>query len=182
MGTAILKPFAKKGKDEMKKEEENVLWDLPFTLIDGSEPVTLREIVKGKKCVMLVNVASKWTFSKVQYLSLRNLHEKYKDQGFEVVGFPCNQFMSQEPLDNLLIAKSVREKYEVVFPLSQKVCVNGKNTDKIFKYLRANSELYRPGKLSAKEVPWNFTKFIVDVEAKEVIFIDPRHMAESAEP
>ena len=59
MGTAIIKPFAKKGRDQMSKEEQNSLWDLPVTPIDSDVPLTLRDLVRGKKCVMIVNVDSK---------------------------------------------------------------------------------------------------------------------------
>ena len=109
------------------------------------------------------------------------MHEKFRDDGFEIVGFPCNQFMSQEPWENDRINKHVKERFDVRFPLSSKIDVNGKNADKIFKYLRSHSELYRPVKNSAKEVPWNFTKFILDSTGEVVKYVDPKQMAEEAE-
>jgi glutathione peroxidase len=89
--------------------------------------------------------------------------------------------MGQEPWDEPKILQTAKDKYDVKFPLTKKVDVNGKNAHKIFKYLRSNSELYRPIKGSAKEIPWNFTKFIVDGEGRVTKYVIPQLLAEEVE-
>ncbi|MGM0640868.1 MAG: glutathione peroxidase [Thermotogota bacterium] len=111
---------------------------------------------KGK-VVLVVNTASKCGFTP-QYEDLQKLYEEYKDQGFEILAFPCNQFGSQEPGDNEEIRSFCKLNYDVTFPIFDKIDVNGENTHPIYKYLKENVK----GLLNSKDIKWNFTKFLVD--------------------
>lgn len=111
---------------------------------------------KGK-VVLVVNTASKCGFTP-QYEELQKLYEEYKDQGFEILAFPCNQFANQEPGDNEEIRSFCKLNYNVTFQLFDKIDVNGKNTHPIYKYLKENVK----GLLNSKDIKWNFTKFLVD--------------------
>ena len=112
------------------------------------------EKYKGKH-LLIVNTATQCGLTP-QFVGLESLYEKYKDHGFEIVGFPCNQFASQEPLDNEVMAETCSLNYGVSFPLTQKVKVNGSDADPIFKYLKKAL----PGTLG-NAVKWNFTKFLI---------------------
>ena len=118
--------------------------------LDG-KPAQLSQY-KGK-IVLIVNVASKCGFTP-QYKGLEALYEKYKDQGFVILGFPCNQFKSQEPGDAKTIQTFCSTNYGVTFPLFNKIDVNGANKDPLYAYL----ETVLPG----GNIGWNFTKFLVD--------------------
>ncbi len=104
--------------------------------------------------VLVVNVASKCGFTP-QYKGLEDLYEKYKEQGFTIVGFPCNQFGSQEPGTNQEIQQFCELNYGVKFPVLGKIDVNGDNTDPVYKWLKESA----PGILGTEMIKWNFTKF-----------------------
>ena len=126
-----------------------------FTLpsIDG-EPTSLSNY-KGK-VILLVNVASRCGFTP-QYSALESLYEKYKDQGFVILGFPANNFGGQEPGTNAEIKSFCTLKYNVSFPMFAKVSVKGADCTPLYQYLthQANPNL-------AGDIKWNFTKFLVD--------------------
>jgi glutathione peroxidase len=105
------------------------------------------------KLLLLVNVASKCGFTK-QYAGLQKLHEKYSDKGLVVIGFPCNQFSYQEPGTDEEIKEFCTTNYGVSFIMSTKIEVNGENAHPLFKYLVSQSDF--------PNVPWNFTKFLID--------------------
>ncbi|MGO9172282.1 MAG: glutathione peroxidase [Rhodomicrobium sp.] len=109
------------------------------------------------KVLLIVNTASKCGFTP-QYTGLENLHKKYSAQGFEVLGFPCNQFGSQEPGDADEIKSFCSLNYDVTFPMFGKVEVNGRNAHPLFKFLKHA----KPGSLGFEAIKWNFTKFLVD--------------------
>ena len=92
------------------------------------------------------------------------VHRKYRDQGFEILAFPCNQFMKQEPGTNPEIKAFAQELYGAEFMMFEKTNVNGSSSCEVYKYLRRNSELYDTKKGEVKEIPWNFAKFLVDSE------------------
>ena len=115
---------------------------------------------KGK-VLLIVNVASKCGFTK-QYDGLQEIYEKYKDQGFEVLGFPCNDFGGQEPGSNEEIAEFCSLNFNVTFPMFDKVKVLGDEKDPLFEALTNNSVT---GKSNIK---WNFEKFIIDKEGNIV--------------
>ena len=109
------------------------------------------------KVLLIVNTASKCGFTP-QYEGLEALHRKYGSSGFEVLGFPCNQFGAQEPGDAAEIANFCSLTYDVTFPVFAKVDVNGDNADPLFVRLKDEA----PGLLGSKSIKWNFTKFLVD--------------------
>lgn len=109
------------------------------------------------KVLLIVNVASKCGFTN-QYEGLENLYEKYKDKGLVILGFPCNQFMNQEPLNEDEIKSFCSLTYGVTFPMFSKIDVNGENTHPLYKYLKESQK----GFLGSEAIKWNFTKFLVD--------------------
>ena len=114
------------------------------------------------KVVLVVNTASECGFTP-QFEGLETLFEKYKDEGFVVLGFPCNQFGKQEPGDEESIAKGCVMNYGVTFPMFSKVDVNGENAHPLFKYLKKEQ-----GGLLGSKIKWNFTKFLIDRDGKPV--------------
>ena len=118
---------------------------------------------KGKT-LLIVNVASKCGFTP-QYKDLQNLYDKYKDQGFEVLGFPCNQFGAQEPGTNEEVQSFCELTYNVSFKMFDKIDVNGSDASPLFKYLKHES----PGILGTEAIKWNFTKFLVNKDGQVVM-------------
>ncbi len=112
------------------------------------------------KLLLIVNTASRCGFTP-QYGGLQDLYNKYKDKGFEILAFPCNQFMGQEPGTNEEIAEFCRLNYGVTFPIFDKIEVKGKDIHPLFEYLTNESK-----GLLGKEIKWNFTKFLVSPEGK----------------
>ncbi|MGA2549063.1 MAG: glutathione peroxidase [Burkholderiaceae bacterium] len=110
---------------------------------------------KGK-VLLIVNTASQCGFTP-QYKGLEELYEKYHDQGLEILGFPCNQFGSQEPGSAEQIAQFCESKFGVRFPMFAKIEVNGSNAHPLYAYLKSEA----PGILGLKDIKWNFTKFLV---------------------
>ena len=114
------------------------------------------------KAVLVVNTASKCGLTP-QFEGLQKLHEEYKDSGLEILGFPCNQFASQDPASNDEIASFCLKNYGVDFDMFEKVDVNGSDAHPIYEYLK--DEL--PGTLG-KKIKWNFTKFLIGKNGKPV--------------
>jgi len=109
------------------------------------------------KVLLIVNTASKCGFTP-QYEGLEALYKQYKDQGFEVLAYLCNQFGAQEPGDAAEIANFCSLTYNVSFPLADKVAVNGEDADPLWKYLKQQ----QAGLMGSRQIKWNFTKFLVD--------------------
>lgn len=130
------------------------IYQFQVKTIDGEEK-DLSEY-KGKT-LLIVNVASKCGFTK-QYAGLEQLYEKYKDKGFVVLGFPCNQFAGQEPGDDDEIKSFCSLNYNVTFPLFSKIKVNGAEAHPLYKYLKEKHK----GVLGLAAIKWNFTKFLID--------------------
>ena len=130
------------------------IYDIPVTAIDGT-PNTLAPY-RGQ-VLLVVNVASKCGFTG-QYKGLEALYRAYTDRGLVVLGFPCNQFMAQEPGDAEEIKQFCSLKYDVTFPMFAKVDVNGKGTHPLYKHLKDSAR----GFLWTRAIKWNFTKFLVD--------------------
>ena len=118
---------------------------------------------KGKT-LLIVNVASTCGFTP-QYKDLQNLYDKYQDQGFEVLGFPCNQFGAQEPGTNEEVQSFCELTYNVSFKMFDKIDVNGSDASPLFKYLKHES----PGILGTEAIKWNFTKFLVNKDGQVVM-------------
>lgn len=114
------------------------------------------------KTILVVNTASQCGLTP-QYEGLEKLYQKYKNKGFVVLGFPCNQFGQQEPGDEKSISEGCLVNYGVTFPMFSKVEVNGENAHPIFNYLK--SELRG---LFGSRIKWNFTKFLVDKEGRPI--------------
>ncbi len=115
------------------------------------------------KVLLIVNTASKCGFTP-QYEGLEELHRELGPQGFEVLGFPCNQFGAQEPGDAAEIANFCSLTYDVTFPVFAKIDVNGAKADPLFERLKTEA----PGVLGSKAIKWNFTKFLVDRAGRTV--------------
>jgi glutathione peroxidase len=113
------------------------------------------------KVLLIVNTASKCGFTP-QFEGLEEMYEKYKDQGLEILGFPCNQFGSQDPGSNDEITEFCQLNYGVSFPMFGKIEVNGGDTDPLYQHLKKEA----PGALGTKAIKWNFTKFLVDTSGK----------------
>lgn len=140
-------------KESDKMMSENI-YGFNVTDIDGNE-VSLNEY-EGK-VLLIVNVASKCGYTK-QYTGLQAIYEKYKDQGFVVLGFPCNQFGGQEPGTEKEIKEFCEANFNVTFPMFSKIDVNGDNTHPLYKYLKSNAK----GTLGTQDIKWNFAKFLVN--------------------
>ena len=130
------------------------LYDLEARTIDGQ--TRKLDAYKGK-ALLIVNVASKCGFTP-QYTGLEQMYRKLKDRGFEILGFPCDQFGHQEPGDEAEIKQFCSLTYEVSFPMFAKVDVNGEHTHPVYQYLKRA----RPGVLGTQAIKWNFTKFLID--------------------
>jgi glutathione peroxidase len=130
------------------------IYDIPIRTL-AAEPASLSE-QKGKT-LLLVNVASKCGLTP-QYEGLERIHERYADRGFAVLGFPCNQFMGQEPGTPDEIATFCSTTYGVTFPLFEKIDVNGADRHPLYAALTEVADA--EGK--AGDIQWNFEKFLVD--------------------
>ncbi len=115
------------------------------------------------KVVLIVNTASKCGFTP-QFQGLQELYDKYHDRGLEILGFPSNQFMEQDPGSNDEILEFCQLNYGVKFPMFEKTDVKGDNAHPLFRYLSDEA----PGLMGSKSVKWNFTKFLIDKEGKPV--------------
>ncbi len=119
--------------------------------------------------VLVVNTASQCGLTP-QYAGLQQMYEKYKDKGFVVLGFPCNQFGSQEPGSESEIKQFCSTKYSVSFPMFSKIEVNGDGADPLYKYLTS-----KDAKPAGKgEISWNFEKFLIDREGNLINRFAPR--------
>lgn len=130
------------------------LYDIPVTAIDGT--VGTLAPYRGR-VLLIVNVASKCGFTP-QYAGLETLYRTYRDRGLAVLGFPCNQFLWQEPKDEAAIAEFCSRDRGATFPMFSKVKVNGPDAHPLYRHLKAA----RRGLFGTRGVKWNFTKFLVD--------------------
>jgi glutathione peroxidase len=133
--------------------------DFTVTKANG-EPQSLRDY--AGKVLLIVNTASKCGFTP-QFAGLQKLYEQYKDQGFEVLGFPCDQFNNQEFDSIEETTEFCQVNYGVTFPIFAKVDVNGEHEDPLFTFLKKQQK----GLLGSR-IKWNFTKFLVDKQGNVV--------------
>ena len=163
------------------------IYDYEYTSIENHS-VQLSEY-KGK-VMLIVNTASKCGFTP-QYEGLEELYRKYKNRGFTVIGFPCNQFMEQEPGSEHEISEFCTVRYGVTFPLSKKVDVRGETAIPLYQYLTSQKgfegfgkgikaktmELMLKGRykdgFSDKQIKWNFTKFLIGRDGNVVSRYEP---------
>lgn len=132
-----------------------------FTVTDINKNNFDLHSLKGKY-LLIVNTASGCGLTN-QYKDLQSFYEKYKQDGLEVLGFPCNQFGGQEPGDEKSISQFCTLNYNVTFPMFSKIDVNGPNVHPLYRYLKDKA----PG-ITGKDIQWNFTKFLVDREGNVV--------------
>ena len=128
--------------------------EIPVRTADGGE--TDLSAYDGK-VLLIVNTASKCGFTP-QYAGLEELYRAHKDQGFAVLGFPCNQFGGQEPGDAAEIASFCKLTYDVDFPMFARIEVNGEGAHPLFRHLKHEAR----GLFGSERIKWNFTKFLVD--------------------
>ena len=133
-----------------------------------------RRLLKGK-VVMIVNVASFCGYTP-QYEGLEKIYEKYKDQGFVILGFPANNFGAQEPGTNEEIKTFCSRKYNVSFPMYSKISVKGEDKHPLYQFLTDKQANPSTG----GEIQWNFTKFLVDRDGKVIARFEPNVTPESA--
>lgn len=124
--------------------------------------------------MLIVNTASRCGFTP-QFEGLEKLYKTYASKGLVVLGFPCNQFAGQEPLNEAGIEDFCRVNYGVTFPMFAKIDVNGANTHPLYQYLKQQA----PGILGSETIKWNFTKFLVDKHGKVVKRYAPSTTPES---
>ncbi|MFS0847928.1 glutathione peroxidase [Novosphingobium panipatense] len=141
-------------------KDPRTIADFTATLSNGEEQSLADRL---GKVVLVVNTASKCGFTP-QYEGLEALWRKYRDRGFEVIAFPCNQFGGQEPGNADEIASFCQVNFGLSFPLMGKVDVNGADAAPVFQWLKAEA----PGVLGSKSIKWNFTKFLVDRQGRVV--------------
>jgi glutathione peroxidase len=148
------------------ESESEAMYDIPIATLDG-KPTSL-SAYRGK-ALLVVNVASKCGLTP-QYKGLQELHDTYAARGFEVVGFPCNQFGGQEPGTPEQIATFCETNYKVTFPLMAKLEVNGKGRHSLYGKLTAVAD----AKGEAGDVQWNFEKFLVHPGGKQIERFRPK--------
>jgi len=128
------------------------------TRIDGTE-ADLSDY--SGQVLLIVNTASACGYTP-QYRGLQALYQRFKDQGFSVLGFPCNQFGGQEPGTADDIRDFCEQKFSVTFPLFAKIDVNGPNTHPLYQQLKSA----KPGLLGSQDIKWNFTKFLISQDGE----------------
>ncbi|MBW0433089.1 glutathione peroxidase [Leptospira yasudae] len=148
------------------------LYDLTATLNSGKEQKL--EDYKGK-VLLIVNTASECAFTP-QYAGLQTLYNKYKTDGLEVLGFPCDQFKHQEPGSDETIKAFCQRNYGVEFPIFKKIDVNGDNAHPVFQFLRNKATGF-----FGNAIKWNFTKFLVDKQGNVIKRYSPMTTPEKIE-
>jgi glutathione peroxidase len=138
----------------------SAIYDIETKLLEG-DPIALSEY-KGK-ALLVVNVASRCGFTP-QYEGLQALYESYKDRGLEILGFPCNQFLAQEPGTEEEIREFCSSVYSVSFPIFRKIDVNGEDRHPLYEILTEKPDADG----NAGDVQWNFEKFLVSPEGDVV--------------
>jgi glutathione peroxidase len=151
--------------------QNKTLYDFKATTLDGQ--VFDLSTLKGKK-VLVVNTASKCGLTP-QYETLQKLYDKYKDQNFIIIGFPANNFASQEPGTNAEIKEFCTKNYGVTFPMMSKISVKGNDIAPLYKWLTLKS---LNGVVDA-EVQWNFQKFMIDEQGNLIGFVPPKDKPDS---
>jgi glutathione peroxidase len=148
-----------------------MIYDIPVESLTG-ETHTLREY-EGK-VLLIVNTASKCGLTP-QFEGLEALWKEYQSRGLVVLGFPCNQFLWQEPGTSAEIGSFCQRNYGVSFPMHAKIAVNGGDTHQLFRALKAAA----PGPLGLEVVPWNFTKFLVNRRGDSIRRFSPKEVPSS---
>ena len=140
--------------------EETSIYDITVLNLDNEE-ATLEEYLG--KVLLIVNTATKCAYTS-QYEGLEKLYEAYRDQGFEILDFPCNQFLNEAPGDNVEIDNFCKKNYDTQFPRFAKLKVNGKDESPLYTFLKSQKE----GKIK-----WNFTKFLISRDGEVLERFEP---------
>lgn len=164
-GLALIFTNASSQEKEASAEEKS-FYDFVVTDIQGNEFAL--STLKGKK-VLVVNTASKCGLTP-QYEDLEALYQEYKDQGLVIIGFPANNFASQEPGTNEEIQEFCTVNYGVSFPMMAKISVKGKDQHPLYHWLTKKEE----NGLENSKVAWNFQKYMIDEEGRLVGHVTPR--------
>ncbi|MCU0344679.1 MAG: glutathione peroxidase [Ignavibacterium sp.] len=157
----VLIIFLSKTDAEIKNEGSNMSNNIKQITVKDIDGKSVNLADYKDKVLLIVNVASYCGYTK-QYAGLEKIYKDYKDKGFEILAFPCNQFGEQEPGTNEEIKNFCSSKFDVSFKLFDKVDVNGKNQSPLYSIL-TNNEV--TGK---SEIKWNFEKFLIDKEGNVV--------------
>jgi len=135
------------------------VYDFDYIDIDGN-PQSMQKFVGHP--LIVVNVASKWGKTRVNYTQLTELYEKYSEKGLRIIGFPCNQFGGQEPGTEADIKEFIKQ-FNVTFDMTSKVDVNGDKAHPLWKYMKS-----KKGGTMGSFIKWNFTKFLIDKEGQVI--------------
>ncbi|CAG7905129.1 hypothetical protein BRARA_D00031 [Brassica rapa] len=133
-----------------------------FTVKDSTGKEVDLSIYQGK-VLLVVNVASKCGFTESNYTQLTELYQRYNDQGFVILAFPCNQFMYQEPGTSQDAHAFACTRFKAEYPVFQKVCVNGQNAAPVYKFLKSKKPTF-----FGTRIKWNFTKFLVGKDGQVI--------------
>ena len=182
-GLLFFFPFFLFAQKVSKQDEISSVYELKMTSLDGQE-IDFSEF--KDKVLLIVNTASKCGFTN-QYKGLEELNQKYSEKGLVVLGFPCNQFLAQEPGENDEIREFCTANYGVSFQMFEKIDVNGANASPLYKFLKEKAPFegfkdkemgdrlssilskYYPEYLGGNEIRWNFTKFIVSKDGEIIM-------------
>lgn len=145
---------------QSKKDIPPSIYD--FTVKDARGNDVDLSTYKGK-VLLIVNVASECGLANSNYTELNQIYKKYKDQGLEILAFPCNQFGNQEPGNNEQILEFACTRFKAEYPVFDKINVNGESAHPLYKFLKSSK-----GGLFGDSIKWNFSKFLVDREGKVV--------------
>lgn len=175
------------------KRKSNYLFDLESKDIDGNS-VKLKQFTDNKKAIIFVNVACNCGYTNINYIQLVELFKRYSNKGLQILAFPCNQFLNQENKIEKEIKKYITDNFKVNFPVFSKIKVNGPNTDPIYVYLKSNTKEFvkhkeiKSSKINKEinanqnylksvygiiNIPWNFSKFLVDSKGSVVSYLSP---------
>lgn len=149
------------------------LYEFTVNTIDGQ---TETMATYQGQVLLIVNVASKCGFTS-QYAGLEALYRRYREKGFSILGFPCDQFGHQEPGNEAEIRNFCSLTYDVTFPLFAKIEVNGNGTHALYTYLKKA----QPGLLGSEAIKWNFTKFLVSRDGQVLKRYAPSYTPEKIE-
>ena len=136
------------------------VFDFVATALDGT-PIDLSRY-RGR-VLLIVNTATACKFTP-QFAGLEAIHRQFHERGLTVLGFPCNQFRGQEPLDEAGIDAFCQRNYGVGFPMFARIDVNGAEAHPLFRHLKSEA----PGVLGTRSIKWNFTKFLVGTDGKVI--------------
>jgi glutathione peroxidase len=184
MGSVILACFKHRGGDVINDMPVKSVLDCSIKKLEddsSTQALTLKEHAPDKKAYLFVNVASSWGLTPANYKQLVQMHDSMKDRGLSIMAFPINTF-GQEKGSPEDIIKLARGKYGAEFLMFEKVEANGPKAHQIYSYLRRNSSLYNERTKSTSNLPWSWSKFLVNGEGQVVKFYPPEIYPEQIKP